>query len=403
MLSVARAPSGVLHVMLADADESGLSAYISLLPIIAPFYRMTEKGFPLATIARELNLKVRQALPANRPLAVQLVAVDAREGIVSVWNGGMPAALMLDGFGHRYRGFSLQHVPLGALADEAFDDRVEQHAFSRGEQLVMASDGLLEAVGPHGRRFGEEGLIGALAGLPRSQRRAEVMAALAAHLDGKAASDDISLVLIDCEREAAAPAVAAHKQARLRGSGSWRFSLRLGANELADLDVVPLLLNVAAQLNSTHERDGELFVIMSELYNNALDHGVLRLDSELKLSPDGMETWLRLREERLAALSTGEIELSVEQLTDAGQTWLRIGCRDSGPGFDVHSFRRRARPKPASMTPSTLPFGRGLALVEHLAQEIDFNATGNEITALLPLGGGAEPPTQRRNSAGGGL
>jgi serine phosphatase RsbU (regulator of sigma subunit)/anti-sigma regulatory factor (Ser/Thr protein kinase) len=400
MLSVARAPSGVLHVMLADACSSGLSAYISLLPIIAPFYRMTEKGFPLATIARELNLKVRQALPANRPVAAQLVAVDTREGIVSIWNGGMPAALMLDGFAQHFRAFAQQHPALGVLADEAFDERVEQHALTRGEQLVMVSDGLLAATGPDGRCFGEQGVADALVGLPRGQRRAEVTAALAAHLDGQTAADDMSLVLIDCEKEAASPAMPLHKPVRQHGSGSWRFSLRLSASELAHLDVVPLLLNVAEQLNATRERGGELFLILSELYNNALDHGVLRLDSELKLSPDGMETWLRMREERLAALSAGEIELSVEQVSDAGQAWLRIGCRDSGPGFDVSAFTLRAKPRHAVMMPSTLPFGRGLALVQHLAQGINFNETGNEITALLRLDDHAEPPEVRQNRAG---
>lgn len=392
MLSMARAPSGALHVMLADADGTGLSAYVSLLPIIGPFYRMTEKGFPLATIARELNLKVHHALPADRPVAAQLVAVDTREGIVSVWNGGMPPAFMLDGFGRHFRTLPLRHPPLGALADEVFDDRLEQHAFTRGEQLVMVSDGLLEAVGPQGRRFGEQGLSDALAGLPRSQRRAEVMAALAAHLDGRTAADDMSLVLIDCEKEAPPPAAAPHKPVRQRGASSWHFSLRLGASELAHLDVVPLLLNVAAQLNATHERGGELFVILSELYNNALDHGVLRMDSALKLSPDGMETWLRVREERLAALLGGEIELSVEQVNDAGRTWLRIGCRDSGPGFDVGAVVDGAQAKPAPMAPSTLPFGRGLMLVRHLAQRLDFNETGNEITALLLLDGEAGTP-----------
>jgi DNA-binding response OmpR family regulator/anti-sigma regulatory factor (Ser/Thr protein kinase) len=401
MLSVARAPSGVLHVMLADACGSGLSAYISLLPIIAPFYRMTEKGFPLATIARELNLKVRQALPANRAVAAQLVAVDTREGIVSVWNGGMPPAFMIDGFGHHFREFALRHQPLGARRDEDFDDRVEQHAFTRGEQLAMVSDGLLEARGPRGRRFGERGLADALRGLPRSQRRDEVTTALAAHLDGHAAADDMSLVLIDCEKEATSPSVAQHKPMRLCGSGSWRFSLRLGANELAHLDVVPLLLNIAEQLNATHERGGELFVILSELYNNALDHGVLRLDSELKLSPDGMETWLRMREARLAELSSGEIELSVEQVSDAGQAWLRIGCRDSGPGFDVRAIAQRAKPENAAMLPSSLPFGRGLALVQHLAQGVAFNENGNEITAMLQLGGADESQEMRQKRASG--
>lgn len=391
MLSCCRAPNGVLHAMLADARGSGLAAYVSLLPIIAPFYRMTEKGFPLATIVRELNLKVRQVLPENRAVAVQLVAVDPREGIVSLWNGDMPAACMLDGFGRHFQEFSLSHPALGVVADEQFDDRVEQHAFTRGEQLVMVSDGLLDAPGTDGTRFGAQGLSAALLGLPRSQRLAEAAAAVHVHLAGRAPADDISLVLIDCEQEAASPTVQPQKSAQSRHPGSWRFSLCLGANELCHLDVVPLLLNVTGQFDTTRERGGELFVILSELFNNALDHGVLRLDSRLKLSPDGMEAWLRMREECLSVLDAGEIKLSVEQVVEAGQVWLRIRCRDSGPGFDVGATILQADAQRSGM-PSVLPYGRGLALVRHIAHTVDFNDAGNEVTVLLALDDALLPP-----------
>lgn len=379
-LSVARAPDGALHVLFADAG-GGLSASVCLLPIIAPFRRMTEKGFPLATIVRELNHKARQALPVNRPVAAQLVAVDNREGAISIWNGGMPPAFVLDGFGRHCREFPLRHAPLGMRDDDEFDDRIEQHAFTRGEQLVMVSDGLLEAPGPEGKRFGERGLSETLVGLPRSQRRDEVAATVEAHLGGRELDDDMTLVLIDCEQEATAQAVSRSWPARAHHPGGWRFDLRLGANELGHLDVVPLLLHVAGQFDAARERSGELFVILSELFNNALDHGVLRLDSRLKLSPDGMETWLLLREERLARLDAGEIQLSVEQLVETDHVWLRIHCRDSGPGFDARAALDR--PVDAVGVADALPFGRGLALVRSIADRIEFNANGTEVTVLM--------------------
>jgi CheY-like chemotaxis protein/anti-sigma regulatory factor (Ser/Thr protein kinase) len=385
MFSVSRAPNGVLHAMLADATGNGLAAYVTLLPIISPFYRMTEKGYPLATIVRELNLKARQALPANRVVAVQLVAVDTREGIVSVWNGGMPTAFMLDGFGHHFQEFSLNHSPLGLLDDTNFDDRIEQHAFTRGEQLVMVSDGLLDAHGTSGSRFGEQGLANALVGLPRSQRLDEVVASILAHIDGQEPDDDMTLVLIDCEKSAAAHTVTLPHMPPSRQPGNWCFSLRLGANELGHADVVPLLLNVASQFHAPRDCTGELFVILSELYNNALDHGVLRLDSQLKLSPDGMETWLLLREERLAQLVEGEICLLVEQTVTADGVWLRICCRDSGPGFDVRAAIEKSGEIQSHH--SVLTFGRGLALVQSMAQSVTYSTTGNEVTVLLALDG----------------
>lgn len=389
MLCVRRAPSGVLHVMLADASGHGLAAYVSLLPIVAPFHRMTEKGFPLATIARELNEKIRQALPPERTVAALLVAVDAREGIVTLWNGGMPAAFMLNGAGSMAREFLLIHPSLGTEAEGVFDDRVEQHPLVPGEHLVMVSDGLLAAQGADGQGFGRGRLASVLAacGSPvqqSAQRCAGVAAALEAHLDGRSADDDMSLVLVDCERGGDVPD-AVQAPSRERRSGNWRFSLRLGASELGHFDVVPLLLNVAEQFGVAQSRVGELFVILSELFNNALDHGVLGLDSRLKLSPDGMEQWLTARADRLSSLETGEVDISIEQLVESDQAWLRICCRDSGAGFDVQGTLGGQAEEVLQETdsPSVLPYGRGLALMRRLAQRVDFNEAGNEVRVML--------------------
>lgn len=388
MLSVSRTPSGVLHVLLADAKESGLSAYVSLLPLINPFYRMTEKGFPLASIVRELNSKLRQTLPPERKVAAQLVAVDRREGIVGVWNGGMPEAFMLDGFGRHLREFGLQHEPFGVLDDEAFDERIEQHAFTPGEQLVMATDGLLDCLDGAGQRFGKQGLLDTLAGLPRSSRRAEAVASIEALLGDAAAKDDMSLVLIDCEREADAIVPLGQKPAHAGMPGNWFFEIRLGASELGRLDVVPLLLHVVGQFHLGGDCGGKLFIILSELFNNALDHGVLRLDSRLKQSPDGMETWLERREESLARLEDGEVRLSVEQFLEEGRVWLRLVCRDSGPGFDVDGVLDEMRQRHTGCHPDMLPFGRGLLLLQNMAHSVEYGGGGSMVTVLLEIGQG---------------
>jgi hypothetical protein len=80
----------VLHVLLADGAGHGLAASLNVLPVTAPFYRMTERGFGIDAIAREINSKVRALLPVDRFIAATLVAVNFRERYVTVWNGGNP-------------------------------------------------------------------------------------------------------------------------------------------------------------------------------------------------------------------------------------------------------------------------------------------------------------------------
>ncbi|WP_226993041.1 hypothetical protein [Paraglaciecola polaris] len=71
-----------------------------------------------------------------------------------------------------------------------------------------------------------------------------------------------------------------------------------------------------------------LFTVISELYNNALAHGVLPLDSELKHSPDGLEEYFVLRTQRLVQLKNINIKLSLTY--EPTERLLKIVVRDSG-------------------------------------------------------------------------
>jgi anti-sigma regulatory factor (Ser/Thr protein kinase) len=109
-----------------------------------------------------------------------------------------------------------------------------------------------------------------------------------------------------------------------------------------------------------------LFTVLSELYNNALDHGLLKLDSSLKESD--FSTYLHERESRLEALGEGLVTLSVKCAYRGGCANLEILVGDSGAGFD-----------PALLPPSRedAPYGRGLRLVRGLCDSLEFNSTGN--------------------------
>lgn len=384
LLAAARTPSGVLHLLLANGTGQGLVASINALPLPPPFYRMTEKGFGIDTIARELNSKIRQFLPPNCTVAATLASLDAREGVVQVWNGGNPEPFLLDPAGGVARVFSQSHQPLGALDDTAFSADVEAHAILSGSQFIMFSDGLLAAADPAGNSFGHQRLADCVVGTPASQRFDGIVSSLKAHLAGGAAADDISLMLVDCQEVPRRPRIGdgtAHPAPGAAAGANWRFSLRLGGRELATVDVVPLLLGLAGQVGGVGEKAGQLFVLLAELFNNALDHGLLRMDSRLKLQPGGMETWIEERAQRLAALGNDQqIEIELEHVRENGKPWLRLVCTDSGPGFAVGEL-------PAGEADS-LPFGRGIALVRAIGSRVQYNEAGNSVVVLLEIGEG---------------
>jgi two-component sensor histidine kinase len=113
-----------------------------------------------------------------------------------------------------------------------------------------------------------------------------------------------------------------------------------------------------------------LFTVMTELYINALDHGVLGLDSTLKSDPDGFEVYFQTRESRLSMLDSGYVifNLSVEQESTRRSILLRI--EDSGKGFDFENL-----PPPDSG--DTALSGRGILLIKDLCESLEFHGKGN--------------------------
>ena len=385
LVAAARTPGGTLHVLLADGTGHGLAASLNVLPITAPFYRMTERGFGIGAIARELNAKLRDMMPADHFVAATLVAADFREQAVSVWNGGNPMAYLLGPQGTSECVFNSMHLPLGLADDDGFDESVETCNMAPGRQLVVFSDGLVEAEDAAGAVFGEERLAELLGRARPGERLSRVKDDVAGHLAGQAAHDDMSLVLVNCN-ETARPQVersaSVTTHAVARHAGAWRIALRLGADELRGMDVVPALLGLLNNLDAARPHAGVLFIILSELYNNALDHGVLGLSSALKHEADGMDRYLAQRTQRLAGLGEGSIEivLETEERPGMDENTLWIYCRDSGPGFDYKNVGAD------DGSGARTAFGRGLTLVRTLCDSLEFAGCGNEAIARFPLG-----------------
>ena len=63
---------------------------------------------------------------------------------------------------------------------------------------MLYSDGLLEAADARGEQFGSTRLLSATANTAPGMRFSAVEQALAEHLGKQSATDDVSLMLIDC-------------------------------------------------------------------------------------------------------------------------------------------------------------------------------------------------------------
>ena len=147
-------------------------------------------------------------------------------------------------------------------------------------------------------------------------------------------------------------------------------SLRFDGSRLRETIPVPLLMNYLMEMEELEAEKQSLFTVLTEPYVNALDHGVLELDSTLKNDPAGFEAYFEMRERRLAGVDDGYVffELSAEQLPARRCILLRI--EDSGEDFDISS-------PPASHNSGTAFSGRGLDIVRDLCESLRFEGQGN--------------------------
>jgi two-component system, HptB-dependent secretion and biofilm response regulator len=198
IVAASRSASGRFHALLADATGHGLTAAISALPVLALFYRMSRLDAPLGEIVGELNQQLKESMPVGRFVAATLVCLDevARKG--EIWVGGTPEGLLFDRWGRITQRFPSQHLPLGILGSEEINCQPAELTWDAESQLLLCSDGLLEASDASGRQFGVDGLAQAAANTSPEKRFQQIENTLARHLDGRLASDDISLMMIDC-------------------------------------------------------------------------------------------------------------------------------------------------------------------------------------------------------------
>ncbi len=191
-----RAPDGRLFALLADATGHGLGAAVSVLPAVAEFYRAVATSPTPGELVALLNNVLQESLPIGRFVAAALVCVDSAAGLAHVWVGGTPDVLCLDAYGEVRQRFASNALPLGidTLTPEAA--ACDSSPLAAGDQVLIFSDGLLEAMGEGGAQFGYAGVEAALRGGAPGARLDQLEREIARHCGSAAPHDDVSLLLI---------------------------------------------------------------------------------------------------------------------------------------------------------------------------------------------------------------
>ncbi|MDD2885867.1 MAG: SpoIIE family protein phosphatase [Dechloromonas sp.] len=198
IVAASRSAEGRFYALLADATGHGLTAAICVLPVLALFYRMTRLNRSIDEMAREMNSQLKESMPIGRFVAATLVCLDEESLHGEIWIGGTPEAVLVDRWGRMSEQFPSDNLPLGIVESTQLTGKPRSFTWTPESQLVLYSDGLLEASNAQNQQFGEAGLRSAIANSSPDQRFSRIEQALHEHLGSTPAADDVSLLIIDC-------------------------------------------------------------------------------------------------------------------------------------------------------------------------------------------------------------
>lgn len=198
VIAAALSKRGVLHVLLADATGHGLTAAISVVPILTLFYRLAELNRSLERVVLEMNRELRETMPTGRFVAATLLSYDQRSGQVRLWQGGMPEVLHLDAEGNILARHASEQLPLGIMDAAEGMTAIRSFSVSNGDQIVLLSDGLIEAENQAGEAFGIERVEQALRKSRNKEQLRSLQSALRRHVGTRPPHDDISVLVVNC-------------------------------------------------------------------------------------------------------------------------------------------------------------------------------------------------------------
>lgn len=372
VLLAALRPNGNLCLLLGDFTGHGLAAAIGAMPLSQTFYSMVIKGFTIRDMLIEINRKLKEILPIGVFCCATMIDMDLRNKEIELWSGGMPAAYLYRKNEQSYEVIASQHLALGILSAERFSAQTQSFPMVNGDRLFLWSDGILEAENVAGEMFGEQRVQALFSSLPPEALYDEINHAVNQFSEGNERSDDLSLVEMSMVDFALLENLGfiAPKTYQLEPA-HWSFSLQLQPDSLRFGDPLPLLQQMLVDLPGLRPHSGELFTALSELYSNALEHGVLKLDSQVKASGEGFSRYYQLREERLSSLDNGFIRFDIQYQSSEGGSHLLVRVTDSGDGFDYKALYRNQKPENY--------FGRGLRLIHAICHSVEYQGKGNQV------------------------
>jgi len=376
ILLCAYTPADKLNVLLGDFTGHGITASLASAPAAEIFYGMTKKGFGIREITEEINFKLKRLLPINMFLAATLACLDRENHNLSIITCGLPDHLLFCKQTGDIQTVASNNLPLGIVDSPELNLIEKHHLVTSSHRLIMFTDGVIETENDEGIPFGFDGVTSCL----KTNREScfnDIISTLSTHQGELAQQDDITLVRLSCDftPEKWGLYSSNDKQVKIEAS-NWKSSSTLDYSTLKRFNPVPTLVNSLMETQDLMPFRESIFLVITELFINSLDHGLLDLDSSLKSTPDGFAKFFELKQHRLEQLTEGHIKLIFSHTPYEKGGKLTIRIQDTGSGFNEQSIT-------SGLADNQQYSGRGLELIRQICDSLEYSNGGRQATATF--------------------
>jgi len=382
----ALAPNGDVNVMLGDFTGHGLRSSIGAIPLAETFRAMTKKGFSSFEIINQINHQLYDLLPTDLFLGAGFASISSHDESVYLFNAGLPDLYLFSHKGEIKRKVSSSHPPLGVLPKLLSDSRLTVVSIEETDRVVLISDGIVEARNEQGEMFDFARFEDSVKnGILKGDVSKTVLKSVNDFCQEMPQEDDISLLDIPCggwsQVLVAAQGIESFSAQQLSDidlatESAWHWQLSLSGSRLAAINPIPMAMSQINEIEGNAEHWQNLYTILTELFVNALEHGVLGLSSDLKACAEGFSQYYMERERRLKNLVDGSVELQISHHPFPNGGRILIIIKDSGQGFDI---KKHYKDKAVNSFDKPLLSGRGIDLVQQLCDRLDFQGKGNVV------------------------
>lgn len=157
----------------------------------------------------------------------------------------------------------------------------------------------------------------------------------------------------------------------IKEGARWEWRIRLHGSNLKRLNPVAIGMSHLQEIEGPSDHWPDIFTILTELYVNSLDHGVLQLSSEMKASPEGFAEYFSEREPIRPDFC---IELQLTHIKEFDGGRLPIFIQDSNGGFPFDERLSKAPNGNEDVQPKLS--GCGITLIRELCESLHYYDDG---------------------------